>query len=130
VAFRPLAACLAVNLGLVPVELSATYCQAPVATLDPARAVSQAQLDASPQEEESGSAARFPVAERSAEQSSLEVVADLGRVCLERQVDLDRVRQEVLVGPDQDRLGVLRSGAKDDDREGQTRHAGRCSTKY
>jgi hypothetical protein len=125
-----LAAYLAAALGQAAREASASLDRVSAAIPDPARAVSLAQLDAWPLAVESESVAKFPVAERSVEQSSLEVVADLDQAGQERPANLDQARQEVLASLDREYREASVNHDQDERQEEQTAHlAHRCNTK-
>ena len=114
---RPLAAVASANPDQVPVAfhwLAAILGQDTAANLDRVSAVDlQARWDAWPQEEESESAAKLPVAERWAAQLSREVAASLdqvgqgalashGQVHLEASANLDQECQEASADYDRD----------------------------
>jgi hypothetical protein len=133
---------LEASLDQAPVELSATYCQAPVATLDPVVAEESAQSDESPLAVESGSVARFPVAERSEAQSrrcqvvnpgqdDQEDAATLDQAGQERSANLDQEYQGVWANLDRDRPEVHqgRSDEMDEHQGEQKRQERHCNTR-
>ena len=166
-ASRPLVACLAAipdqereafpspaaSPDQVPVALSASLDRALAANLDQVVAVLLARLGVSPQEVESGSVARFPVAKQSEARSRRCLEADLdqgdpgkaegdARDGREMEEGPDQDGQEMAADLDRDGLALAdldrdrledhraQSDAPDDVREVWAHRARRCNTRF
>lgn len=114
-AFRLLAARLAVTLDQVAEEESARCCLAPAATLDQAATVSRlAQSDAWPLAAESGSEARSPGATESAGRSLQIRAANLDQDDREKAVILGQDAHQKAANLGQDVRGMAAADAQDD----------------